>query len=233
MGRQVSRLFFAIAGLLAAAGVAVQAAAQPQNQTGSIFTCVDAKGRRLTSDRPIVDCIDREQQELTSSGVVKRVLRPSLTADEAAAEEERQRKLDEERARAAEERRRDRALLSRYPDRATHDRERAQAQAQIDTVIAAAHKRTADLEDERKKLHAEAEFFKDDKTKMPPGLRRQLDQNEQSIAGQKRFIENQAQEKQRVNARFDEELVRLRALWADVQKAAGARAAAASSPAKR
>jgi hypothetical protein len=27
--------------------------------------CVDAKGRKITADRPIPDCIDREQQELS------------------------------------------------------------------------------------------------------------------------------------------------------------------------
>src|SRR5688572_9269158 len=74
-----------------------------------IFTCVDAKGRRLTSDRPIVECIDREQREITPSGTVKRKIGPSLTAEERAAEEEKQRLAVEERNRLAEEKRRERA----------------------------------------------------------------------------------------------------------------------------
>ncbi|WP_432214584.1 DUF4124 domain-containing protein, partial [Salmonella enterica] len=37
---------------------------------GGIYTCVDAKGRKLTADRPILDCIDREQKELNASGQV-------------------------------------------------------------------------------------------------------------------------------------------------------------------
>jgi len=56
-----------------------------------IYTCVDAKGRRLTSDRPILDCLDREQTELSSSGKVVRKLGPSLTGEERAIEEEKQR----------------------------------------------------------------------------------------------------------------------------------------------
>ncbi|MBI5276897.1 MAG: DUF4124 domain-containing protein [Burkholderiales bacterium] len=199
----------------------------------SIYTCVDAKGRRLTSDRPIIDCLDREQQELTATGTVKRVLKPSMTAEEAAADEERQRKANEERMRAAEEKKRARALLSRYPDRAAHDRERAQQLAQVDVVINSSHKRTEELEAERRKLLVEAEFFKDDKSKIPPALKRQLEQNEQAAAAQKRFIDNQSGEKQRINARFDDELVKLRVIWADVAKAAGSKAAAASAPAPR
>jgi len=84
-----------------------------------IYTCVDAKGRRLTSDRPILDCLDREQTELSSSGKVVRKLGPSLTGEERAIEEEKQRKILEEKARVEDEKRRDRALLSRFPDRAT------------------------------------------------------------------------------------------------------------------
>ena len=69
-------------------------------QTAGIYTCVDAKGRKLTSDRPIVDCLDREQLELNPSGTVRRKVGPSLTAQERAAEDEKQRQLAEERAQA-------------------------------------------------------------------------------------------------------------------------------------
>ena len=57
------------------------------------------KGRRLTSDRPILECIDREQKELTSSGTVKRTLKPSLTVEEQARAEEQERRQAEERLR--------------------------------------------------------------------------------------------------------------------------------------
>ena len=35
-----------------------------------IYTCTDGKGRKITSDRPIMDCIDRNQQEITPSGTL-------------------------------------------------------------------------------------------------------------------------------------------------------------------
>ena len=64
----------AIAGGLLLGGLFGQACAD------GIYTCVDAQGRRLTADRPIRECIDREQNELNASGTVKRKIGPSLTA---------------------------------------------------------------------------------------------------------------------------------------------------------
>ena len=48
-----------------------------------------------------------------------------------------------------------------------------------------------------------------------------VEENDTNMAAQKRFIADQESEKRRVNARFDEELARLRQLWA--QQARGVR----------
>ncbi|MBW8722839.1 MAG: DUF4124 domain-containing protein, partial [Polaromonas sp.] len=50
--------------------------------------------------------------------------------------------------------------------------------------------------------------------KAPQALKRKVEENDNSSAVQKRFIAEQEQEKKRVNARFDEELVKLKQLWA-------------------
>ena len=192
-----------------------------------IYTCVDAKGRRLTSDRPIVECLDREQRELSPSGVVKRRIGPSLTAGERAAEEEKQRKAQEERARAAEEKRRDRALVTRYPDKVAHDKERNSALAAADGMIASANQHTEQLIKERKRLDAELEFFKNDPSKVPLKLKRQIEENVRNIEAQRRFVQAQEEEKKRINARFEEELAKLRQAWA--QRAAPATARAPAS----
>ncbi len=73
-------------GSLVAAGLV--AASLPPAGAQGIYVCVDAKGRRITSDRPILDCLDREQSELSPTGQVIRKIGPSLTAAERAAEEE-------------------------------------------------------------------------------------------------------------------------------------------------
>ncbi|MDP3349986.1 MAG: DUF4124 domain-containing protein [Hydrogenophaga sp.] len=193
------------------AGALWGAAASAQAQ--GIYTCVDAKGRRITSDRPIVECLDREQHKLGNTGIVRQVVPPSYTADERARLENKQRAENEIKARAAEEKRRERALLIRYPNQAVHDKERAEALSQIDDVIAAVNKREAALVQQRKEVDAEMEFYQSDPSKAPFWLRRKLEDSEKQMLVQKRFLEEQAQEKLRINQRFDEELGKLRQLW--------------------
>lgn len=193
---------------MSAAFAANHAAAQ------NIYTCVDGKGRKLTADRPIAECTDRTQQELNRSGTVRRVVGPSLTAQERAVQEEKDKLAAEARAREAEDKRRDRALLLRYPSRAVHDQERVTALAQVDEVIKASNKRTAELAEQRKAIQAEFEFYAKDPGKAPPSLKRKLEENDHSSAVQKKFIQDQEQEKKRVNQRFDEELVKLKQVWA-------------------
>ncbi|WPG40628.1 DUF4124 domain-containing protein [Variovorax sp. EBFNA2] len=178
-----------------------------------IYTCVDARGRTLTADRPIAECSDREQRELGPSGTVRRKLEPTYTARELQEREDRAREAAIQAARIIDERRRERALLVRYPNATTHDRERAEALSQIDAVIQAAKKRIAELADERKKIDEELEFYKQDTSKAPGAVRRRIEDNTQSLAVQNRFVAEQEDEKKRVNARFDEERGRLKTLW--------------------
>ena len=190
-----------------------------QEQTGSlvtpgVYTCIDAKGRKLTADRPIPECTDREQKILNPSGTVKAKVGPSLTAQERADLELKEKREIEERSRTADEKRRDRALLIRYPNKGVHDQERAEALAQIGVVVQAAKNRLDELNKQRVAIDAEMEFYKKDPSKAPSYLRRQLEDNIQSQAVQRRFMGEQEGEIKRVNARFDDELVRLRQLWA-------------------
>ena len=178
-----------------------------------IYSCTDAKGRKLTSDRPIAECTDRDQKELNTSGTVKRIVKPVMTADEQRVADAKSKLEIEEQARALEEKRKDRALLLRYPARAVHDKERQEALQQIDEVIKAANKRIGELNAQRKKVDEELEFYKKDPSKAPPSLRRQFEDNNHSLGVQKRFIGDQDSEKKRVNDRFDEELVKLKTLW--------------------
>jgi hypothetical protein len=197
---------------------AVAATAWAQNAPVSgIYTCVDAQGRKLTSDRSIPECIDREQKLLNPSGTLKQKIGPSLTAAERAQIEAREQKELEERNRISEERRRDKALLSRYPSRAVHDKERSEALGQITAVTRAASTRLAELAAQRRKLDDEMEFYRKDPKKAPEYLRRQVEENSQSVAVQKRFIADQEDEARRVNGRFDDELARLHRLWLTVK----------------
>lgn len=182
-------------------------------QAQSIYSCTDSKGRKLTSDRPIQECLDREQKELNPSGSTRRAVAPSLTAAEREQADAQKRKEAEQATRVNEERRRNRALLMRYPDRAAHDREREASLKQVDAVIEAANKRLGELGQQRAAIDAEMEFYKKDPSKAPAKVRRQVSEQEESVRAQQRFIDDQQQEKKRINERFDEELGRLKPLW--------------------
>ena len=199
--------------LLALCGLAcgVQAQSLP---VGGIYTCIDGQGRKLTSDRPIPECLDREQTVLKPSGTVAQKVGPSLTAAERAQVEANERREAQERSRQLEEHRREKALLARFPNRAIHDKERSEALEQVAAASQAARVRLAELELQRKKLDAEMEFYRKDPSKAPQSLRRQVEESTQNMNAQKRFMADQEEETKRVNARFDEELVRLRQLWA-------------------
>ncbi len=201
-------------GLLLAAGLVLAGTSACAQTTPGVYTCVDAKGRKLTADRPIPECTDREQKILNPSGTVKEKIGPTLTAKERAELEAKEKRDIDERSHTADEKRRDRALLTRYPNNTVHDQERAEALVQIGVVLQAAKTRLDELIKQRVAIDEEMEFYKKDPAKAPAYLRRQQDENIQSQAVQRRFIGEQDGEIKRVNVRFDDELVRLRQLWA-------------------
>ena len=226
----MSKSAWIMGGVLLATLGADWARAQAPGTSGGIYTCVDRNGRRLTADRPIAECLDREQRELGPSGIVRRQIGPSLTEQERAAQEAQRRKEAEARARELEERRRERALTARYPDKATHDVERAAAIQLVDDVTATAEKRLVELAQQRKAFDVEMEFYKKDPNKAPMTLRRKIAEIDDSLAEQQRFIAGQDQEKRRVHARFDTELSQLRKLW-DAQRVPPSAASAVAAPA--
>jgi hypothetical protein len=187
-----------------------QTAAGP---TPQIYTCTDAGGRKLTSDRPIVECNDREQTILNPSGTVKARIGPVLTPFELSQSEARLRAEQKERAKKEEEKRMDRALLIRYPNLIAHQKDRDEAVAQIMLVKQVATARRADLLAERSKLTDEMAFYAKDPSKAPARLQRQITGVTQALAEQERFLTEKDMEIQRVHARFDEEQQRLVPLW--------------------
>jgi hypothetical protein len=193
-----------------------------------IYTCVDAKGRRMTSDRPIPECADREQKELNPTGTVRRIVPPAHTPAERAAQEERDRKAAEERQRVAEEKRLQKLLVARYPNQQIHEAERGKALRAVDDAIASGQRRLIELGEQRKALQAETEFYKS-AAQWPAKLKRQIDENEQQISAQQRFIAAQEEEKKRITRRYDEELARLRQLWSQHGSTAAAGAPGATS----
>lgn len=203
MRRAARRL--AIAGLLAGCVAPVAA------QGAGIYTCIDARGRKLTSDRPIAECLDRQQELRNADGSVRGRLPPSLTAEERAAAEDAQRRQMGLEAARRDALRHDRNLLNRYPDQAAHQRAREAALDPLQQALKSTDNRLADLQRERKGLELEAEFYQG--KDLPRRLKARYDDNQTSIAAQLGAAANHQAEVARINARYDEELARLKRLW--------------------
>ena len=197
--------------LLAAAAVWTQKAQAQTRSTVGIYTCTDDRGIRRTSDRPIVECIDREQRVLNADGSVKRIVPPTLTAEERAERGAAERKMAEERAALNDAVRRDRNLKARFPNEAAHQRAREAALEVVRIGMRTSQQRIKELEAERKPLSEEAEFFRG--RSFPARLKQQLEANETSVAAQRDLIQTQEAELSRVNRIYDAELEHLRKLW--------------------
>jgi hypothetical protein len=185
---------------------------QAQTHSGAgIYTCTDDRGMRRTSDRPIVECIDREQRVLNADGSVKRIVPPTLTAEERAEREAADRRAAEERAALSDAVRRDRNLKARFPTEAAHQKAREAALEVVRIGMRTSQQRIKELEAERKPLTEEAEFFRG--RSVPARLKQQIEANETSVAAQRDLIQTQEAELQRINRIYDAELEHLRKLW--------------------
>jgi hypothetical protein len=201
----------ALVGVAALAQPAAVLAQAPRAPDGGIYTCTDASGRRLTSDRPIPECVHREQQLLNRDGSLRAVVPPTLTPDERAEKEARDRKAAEARAAQQDAIRRDRNLMLRFPNEAAHQRAREAAAEPVRLAIRNTEHRLRELAAERKPLLNEAEFYPG--RPLPPGLRQQIDANDAAMEAQRSLAANQVAELDRINALYDTELERLRRLW--------------------
>ncbi len=215
------------AALLVSSHVWAQTAAP---QRGLVYTCVDASGKRLSSDRLILQCADRDQRVLNADGSLNHIESPALTADERADAEAREREASAERVARLDAMRRDRNLMHRFPNEAAHQAAREKALDDIRSAIKLSETRINALLVERKPLLDEAEFYVG-KT-MPPKLRNAVEANEASLSAQRSLMQNQPGEVVRINALYDSELARLKRLWAGAQPGSMGPAASATTPVK-
>ncbi len=199
--------------VLVSASASMSAWAQAKSGTANyIFQCTNAQGRVLTSDRLIGECNDREQTLSTKEGVMLRIIPPSLTASERDAYEARQAKERAGLEAKAEAQRRDKQLLARFSNEGSHQRARENA---MDSAISAnriSQTRLVALDDERKPLQQESEFYKG--KSLPAKLQQQFDALAMTEAAIHTAMQAQRDEMARINEMYDIELERLKKLWA-------------------
>ena len=219
------------AGLALLAGLAGACAVAQTLGPAQIYSCIDANGKKLTSDRPIAECNAREQRVLNADGSVKRVVPPTPTADERGEIEARERDAVAERARKQEAIRRDRNLLARFPNEAAHKKAREASLEDVRKAVRLSESRLAALATERKPLMDETEFYVG--RPMPGKLKMQLDANDASADAQRALLQNQQLEVVRIDKLYDAELERLRKLWSGAQPGSMGMLAGAAASAPR
>jgi hypothetical protein len=177
----------------------------------SIYTCITPEGRRITSDRPIPECLGSGQRELSPSGSLKRIVPPVLTAGERALEAERLRQEAAQQSRLDENKRKSHALVTRYPDQAAHEQARRETLEQIDGQIDVARQRLSRLEGQYREISAELGLHQAGRA--PNWLQNLAQENTRQRKAQATYLAEQLRERGRLVKVFDDELARLQLLW--------------------
>lgn len=187
-------------------------AQQPTRAVG-IYSCT-INGKKITADRPIAECTNVSQIERNTDGSLRRTVQPVPTIIETEQEAQRLRADDERRTTLALAVRHDQNLMRRYPQEAAHQKARDKALDDARNAVRSSEARLAILKAERKPLLAEAEFYVPHNRELPPKLKQQLDANEASQKAQGELIQNANGEVGRINKIYDDELAKLKKLWA-------------------
>lgn len=178
--------------------------AQSQDRAGpGIYSCTDANGRIINSDRPIADCAKRELRVLNSDGSVREVISAPLTK-----EQQKQRARDEQRSledawAKKVQQARDRNLLQTFEDE--------RAIADIDHEIRLATLRILSLDKEMKIAQQEVERFKQERGggRMPFVYQQRITDAANAILAEDSLIKDRREERERANTRFDSDSKRL------------------------
>lgn len=165
------------------------------------YSCRDANGRLLTSDRPIMECMNREQKVHSNDGTVRRVIEAPLTPEQRRQREEEKQRQEAEQERAEQARRRDQILLSSYSSVAAIEQAQARAQVEPQSGIAKSQARLAQLAKERNGLNADAEFYKG--RTLPGDLERKFHDNDRARKYEEDLIARRNEEIRQINDRFD------------------------------
>ena len=185
---------------LVAAGLAIAGSAWGQAR---IYTCKDANGKTITSDRPLPECVGREGRVLSPQGATVKKIEAPPTPEQIAAREAEERKKKEEDERQREQMRKDKALLNTYSGLDDIESKRQRALAQVEREARESERRISLLERQASENRAEAEFYK--KKTLPPDLKRRVDENEAALRAEKLLFASKKAEVSQVNVKFDED----------------------------
>lgn len=171
-----------------------------------IFCCHDDTGKQVCGDILPSACYGRAYRELGQSGRTARVVEAPLTAAERAAKAAEERQRQERERELNEQRRKDQALLNTYGNEKDIELMRSRALHDLDTAIAAAEERIAEIRRRRKKFENEAEFYQG--RRLPADVAKGLRDADYEIRAQEAVIESKKRDQGTVRLKYDEDLRR-------------------------
>jgi hypothetical protein len=177
-----------------------------------IYSCKDATGRVITSDRPIPECSRADMRVLNPDGSTKQVIQAPMNAEQRQRAEQEQKRAAEAMRAVEEQKRRDRALLQAFKtEKDLADNYIRQLSAPVEAVKASTV-RIKNLRVDLDRVLQEAEFYKG--KAWPVTLRRKLTEVSAGIESENRTIAERADDIERLNEKFAEERARYRQLIA-------------------
>lgn len=182
-------------------------------QPSGIYTCVDAQGQRITADRPISACRDREQRVLSPSGIERARLGPVRSEHEVAEQRKAEAAELRRQQQAQDVLRREATLLARYPDRASHDAERQQQALPFVALMDLAQAQLQARQALYQQLSADIARYQANGQQVPQQLPVDLRKAQEAVAAQEAFVGSVQADSDKLQRRFDEELSRLEVLW--------------------
>ena len=195
------RIHFVV--MLAGIAALMAQGAVAQSGAGKIYTCKDASGKTITSDRPLPECQGREGRVLSTQGTTVKTIEAPLTQEQQAAREVEEEKKKDAAIKRAEQLRRDKALLGTYENIDDLESKRQRALLQVEREMKDAERRVTFLEKQGMEIKQEEEFYK--KKQMPVDLKRRVDENEGALRAEKSLLTSKKDEITQVNLKFDED----------------------------
>ncbi len=179
-----------------------------------IYSCTDADGRVISSDRPIPTCSRQPMRELNPDGSLRRIIPPPPTREQqrqqAVLEKERQ---EEALARKVQQSR-DRNLLLTFEDERSLESMRRRGLADIDHEIRLATQRILSIDRELKIAQDSASAWQsaNPQKKLPFHYQQRITDSANAILVEDALITERQVERDRINTRFDADAKRLREL---------------------
>jgi hypothetical protein len=184
-----------------------------------VYTCTTATGRKITADRPIPECADREQRELSTTTGRVNILKPKETEAERLAAKEQQKQIERQKEAVLQQQRRDQQLLAHYPDDAALEERRSFLLEDIRKRWAPTLNEQAQIDVRRKEISAAADARRKAGKATDYSSAKEAVQLERRTLQLQPMMEKAQAELDRANADMDAELARLRELRKVAQSA--------------